>query len=140
MPYATATDFINHFGTQEALELSNLDNPSAVAVNTAIITQAISRADSLIDGYLSRFLPLQPPIPSLVKALSLDISRYYLDRYLAREDVRKRYEDALKTLMAIAKGDISLGLGGTPQSVISGGMPQFSSGDLVYSDRALGGY
>jgi phage gp36-like protein len=110
MPYATQQDFINAFQEREAIMLTNLDRPNAIAVDSAPLNKALADASALIDDYCGQryLLPLSP-LPVTVNRYCLDIARYMLDRIRSREDVRLRYEDAIKFLEKVAKGLVSLG-------------------------------
>ena len=109
MAYATEQQFIDQFGQQETIQLTNLEDPSAVAVNSTVLQAGLDRATEEINSYLAQRYTL--PLVSLPVTLTqacLDIARYRLDNNVAREDVRERYEDALKWLLLLAKGTVSL--------------------------------
>jgi phage gp36-like protein len=110
MLYAIQQDFVDAFGESEAIMLTNLDTPNATEISSAPMDSALRRASNLIDTYCgSRYsLPLNP-LPEVVNGYCLDIARYFLDRVRDREDVRQRYEDAIKYLEQVCKGQISLG-------------------------------
>lgn len=125
--YASSSDFIAAFPTEEVIALSNLDDPSASVADTDRITDALDRAESLMNSYIGivETLPLSS-VPVVVQALCLDIARYFLDVYRTREDVRQRYEDAIQWLERLAKAEVSLGLN--------------ADGDTLASDVALPTY
>jgi phage gp36-like protein len=110
MPYATQQDFIDAFQEHEAIMLTNLDRPNAIAVDSVPLNKALADASALIDSYcgLRYLLPLSP-LPEVVNSYCLDIARYRLDRIRSREDVRLRYEDAIKFFEKVCKGLVSLG-------------------------------
>jgi phage gp36-like protein len=95
----TPDDFILAFGIKEAIQLSNLDNPSSSSVNTERIWMSIQDACSLIDSYIA-----QAPrankllISSSRRRVALIFARYYLDSVRRREDVTADYERAIKEL------------------------------------------
>jgi phage gp36-like protein len=79
------------------------------------IEDAVSQAESIIDGYLARRgypLPLSPA-PELVTGWTRDIARYLLHKDRGgKEDtdpIVRAYRDALKFLELIAAGKFSLG-------------------------------
>lgn len=110
MPYATQQDFIDAFGEVEAIELTNLDNAAATSVNAPPLTKALTDASATIDAYVgARYVLPLSVVPAPLDRHCLDIARYYLDRIRSREDVRARYDDAIKFLTSVAKGTVSLG-------------------------------
>lgn len=143
MAYATVEEFISNFGEDEAVMLSNLDDPQAVTVNESVIVQAISDSSSLIDGYLRSAgytLPLSAEVQVLTRAAS-DIARYYLDRLKPREDVKARYDGWLKWLGDVARGNVKLSVVGGGASVDIGGYGAESwSGGSVFNAESLRDY
>lgn len=106
--YATIYDFRDAFGT-ESIELSNLDYPREDAESEETLNRALIDASAVIDTYLGRYqLPL-PTNPPVLIPYCLDIARYRLWRNTdAPDDVRKRYEDAIRWLEQVAKGIVKL--------------------------------
>jgi phage gp36-like protein len=141
--YASTADFVLAFGKDEAVEITNLDNPTACTVDTAKLQRALDDASSEIDSYLlaaSYNLPLSS-VPIVLREKTNDIARYRLDKWRNREDVRQRYEDALQWLMNLAKNLASLGAdsnGHTVESSID--RPIYYSRGKVYTDDTLLGY
>lgn len=96
---ATVDDFILAYGMQEAVQVSNIDNPSANTVNEARIRMALEDAESLIDSYVT-----QAPkagviiISSSRRRTTLVLARYFLDSVRRRENVTQDYERAIKEL------------------------------------------
>ena len=138
--YATEAQFIEAFGQQETIELTNLENPAANSVNSIVLVAALVYASGLIDSYLSgRYtLPLST-IPEVLIALCLDIARYRLGHNAQEEDVRKRYEDALKMLRDIANGILKLGLP-TADEPVSSGSPDFVHPSRTFDSQTLRGF
>lgn len=108
--YATEAEFIAEMQLTETIWLTNLDNPAATTVNSGTLIAALSSASEIIDTYCgNRYrLPLYP-LPVAMKAFCIDIARYRLDRIRSREDVRQRYEDAIRFLEQLCKGMVSIG-------------------------------
>jgi len=118
MPYCTKQDLIDRFGEQEIIDITDHDNLGVV--DEDVLAQAIKDACAEMDGYLStRYkLPLVEQ-PQVLKPLACNITRYLLHDEQATELVVKRYDAAIKSLVNISKGIISLGLtdsGSTAQS------------------------
>lgn len=83
-------------------------------LDEAAISQALEDTDEEINSLLSRRykLPLETAVPRILIRVAVSIAFYWLaDRdNQATELVRKRYEDAIKTLKEIASGQRDLGL------------------------------
>lgn len=98
---ATVDDFILAYGMQEAVQISNIDTPSANTVNEARIRMALEDAESLIDSYVT-----QAPKAGIIlisanrRRTTLILARYFLDSVRRREDVTQDYERAIKELEA----------------------------------------
>lgn len=108
--YGTSAQFIEAFGEPETVMLTNLDTPMATVINPVPLNRDLIDAAAVIDSYLGRryLLPLTVT-PQILIPYSLDIARYRLDRIRDREDVRKRYEDAIKWLESVRDGKCFLG-------------------------------
>lgn len=111
MTYATEQDIIDLHGAELLDLLADTDADGVRDPET--VTRAIDDASALIDGYLSgRYaLPLSQ-VPRTLATLCVDIAIYRMARSpdLLTEDIRQRYEDALKFLRDIAAGKAGLGL------------------------------
>ena len=109
--YGTAVLFSEAFGMPETVMLTNLDTPTATLVNPVPLTRALVDSAALIDSYIGRRYPLPlPAVPQILVPYALDIARYRLDRIQNREDVRIRYEDAIKWLEGVRDGENTLGV------------------------------
>lgn len=140
MGYATEAEFIETFGLQLTIELTNLEAPDATTVNSTVFIRGATRAAGIIDGYIgSRYaLPLTT-VPDLLVTLSMDIQRYQMAHHGQEEDVRQRYEDALKMLEKISKGTIDLGLPLVDAVAPTSGSPACIHSGRVFTNSSLGG-
>lgn len=105
--YATAQDIQARLGADDYAVLVG------DAKGTARIDGAIADACGEIDGHVQKryALPLPAPTPTAIKRIAVDIVIYRLSGdSRVTEDRRKRYEDAVAFLKAIARGDVSLGI------------------------------
>lgn len=110
MIYADRQDFVDAFGARETIMLTNLDNPNVTVIDRVPLDKALADATAEIDTYIgSRYVLPLVSTPTVVNRYCLDIARYMLDRVRSREDVRLRYEDALKWLGMLASGKVSIG-------------------------------
>ena len=144
--YATQQNFIDTFGEIQMIQLTNLDNASATAINVAQLEANQIKAYALINGMIAGcpdVAALMPfaEAPSLLIGYELDITRYYLERNIAREDVRQRYEDAISQLKLIGKCQLSLGLVGSPAKPLeTGGNVSWESNCSLSESSFLSGY
>ncbi len=122
MSYATVAEFVAAFPA-EAGVLTNLEDPASTVVDELELQGALDTASAEIDLYLrGRYvLPLEslvpldpedpealPVYPGVLVGWCRDIARYRLDRVRPSEDVRRRYDDAIRGLEAIAAGKVDL--------------------------------
>jgi len=109
MTYATQQNMIDRFGQQELIELTDRGNTGAI--DATVLGQALADTDAEINAYLvSRYtLPLAN-IPPVLTRFAADIARYMLYDTRATEQVKDRYDAAVKFLQAVAKGAVSLGM------------------------------
>lgn len=136
MSYAIRQDLIDRFGQQELLQL--LDRDGDGIEDSGLLTRVLADADAEIDSYLSgRYtLPLSP-VPARLPALACDIARYRLYATQATDEVRNRYQDAIKFLTLVAKGEVELG---TNTPVATGGSPKSDAPDRVFTRDSLDDY
>jgi phage gp36-like protein len=112
MSYATLTDLQKVIDYAVLVDLT--DDAGSGEIDTAKTDQALAAADVEIDAYLARderySLPLNPA-PSIVTKLAADIAIYnlYARRSGPPEHWQKRYDNAIKMLERIGKGELSLG-------------------------------
>lgn len=139
MPYATAQDLIDRFGETELIELT--DRSSLGTVDATAIARALADADGEINSYLSsRYsLPLGSVPPVLVK-FACDIARYQLYDTHASEQVKARYDDAIKYFKQLALGVVSLGLDPINAPVTDAGGVQIVANERVFSRDKLADY
>jgi phage gp36-like protein len=82
-------------------------------VDEAAVNRALDEASTLIDSYIARIvtLPFDGAIPKSLRRPCVDITLYMLamDPLARTDEHRRRYEDAIKWLQGVAKGDITLG-------------------------------
>jgi phage gp36-like protein len=104
MAYATIADFVEAFEERETVELTNMEDSTATAVNADRLDRALIDASAEIDFYLWRYvLPIATP-PDWFRPCCLDFARYHLYQNAVHEDIRNKYLDWIKKLEAIAKG------------------------------------
>jgi phage gp36-like protein len=110
MAYCTQSDILEQLDEDRLVQLTDDDN--AGVVDSDVVTRSIADADAEIDGYCgTRYdLPFSP-VPLMIRKLSVDIGIYnlFVRRKGVPEDRQKRYDNAIKFLVNVSKGIISLG-------------------------------
>jgi phage gp36-like protein len=118
--YCTQSELETRFGSAMLLAATDRGEEPAEAIDAAAVTRAITDADALIDGYLAaRYVLPLASVPTLINTLSLTIAIYRLHPSVTDEKIRKDYEDAVKTLQLISRGDIRLDVAGTEPEAAS---------------------
>lgn len=132
MSYCTASDLRTRYGA----EVDDLITRDGVP-QESILATAIADADAEIDGYLAaRYeLPL-PMTPALLPRVACDLARYRLWGARASEEVRQRYEDALRVLEGLSRGTVRLGLPDASTAPAQPSMSAAKSGPAPVFDRA----
>ena len=106
--YCTITDIIGDLTEIITAQLSN-DDSTSKTVDESILTQYISDASDLIDGYLRSRYPL--PLISeyaIIKKVCIDLVKYelYKRRNRMNDFIQKVQDTAISTLDKIQKGII----------------------------------
>lgn len=136
--YATRDDLNAAFGPDM---VERLAARHGVDDDATTVARALSHADGVIDGRLSvRFtLPL-PVVPDVLRDIACDltIARLASDAVGLTDDLKRREDQAMASLKAIAKGEMNLGLpvahqGERPQPIVSS-----TGGKLFTRDRLRG--
>lgn len=131
MPYCTKADLIARFGEDE---LQAIARDASGEIDDAAVDRACDDASSEIDGYVSAAgypVPLSP-VPGVVIAKACDIARYRLYDEHATDQVQKRYDDAVKFLRSVSRGEVKLGIS-TGQGSSSAGSVQMNPGRQVFN-------
>lgn len=141
MSYAVKQNMIDRFSQAELVQLTDRAIPPTGAIIDAVLDGALADADAEIDGYLvgQYLLPL-PSVPKNLVMLACDIARYKLYDDRATEQVRQRYEDAVKYLRSVGKGELSLGLDPANQPAAPAGGPKVDGPARTFSKDTLADY
>ncbi len=116
--YSTIADVQIAAGGESSLrELSDVDNRNAV--NRAAVESAIVEGDAIIDSaiHVRLAVPLQAPIPQVIRTLSAAIAVFILKtrrRGLVSELDIQLQESRLKQLESLATGRTSFGVSPAP--------------------------
>lgn len=139
MTYAIQQNLIDRFGERELMQLTDTTNSGVI--DAAVVAVALADADAEINSYIgARYtLPLTQTTPELVR-LASDIARYRLWDVSASEEVKTRYDDAIKKLRDVSKNVASLGIDQASQPVVEAGGVQFNAAARVHDAGSLEGY
>lgn len=139
MPYATKEDMIARFGEDELIQISDRDGTGAFSdVNFA---QAQKDGDGEIDSYLQGRYPLPlVHVPTALCRIACDLYRYYLYSPRTTEEVEKRYDNAVKFLKSIAKGEVNLGLAVDAQPASTAAPVRVSTPERIFTQDRLKDY
>jgi len=146
MSYATIDDLETRYGRRELVQLTDRAMPPSDEVDQAVAQLALDDATDLIDGYVGAKyrLPLAAPFPPLLVQLCAEIARFKLFADQASEEVRKRYEDAIRTLKGIAKGEVALPIdalpGGSPEPSAREGVVAIESQPQIFTRERMKGF
>lgn len=143
MSYCSIADFVEIFGEAEAIDASNLDDPSATTINEIRLQQALDDASDEIDSYLAErynLAAVRANPPRRLIRVCADIARYTIVKNLPPEDYRQRYEDAIAWLKDLARGLVSLGLTPTDETVPEANLPIYRAGIRVFTRDSLAGF
>ena len=114
--YASKEDIDELYGPALLVRIADEDRDGVADAEK--VEKGLQNADSIIDAYLSAKydLPLST-VPSVLKTCAIDIAVYKipLGRAPRTDEMRVRYEDALKLLERISTGKVGLGLPSTDE-------------------------
>lgn len=132
--YCALSDLVERFGEDELLDLAA--DATGLAIDTAIVERACDDAAGEIDGRVAAAgypVPLSP-VPRIITAYACDIARYRLFEDRATDQVTKRYEDAIRFLRSVAKGEVKLGISTSSGSAeATSGSAEFQSDGRVFN-------
>ncbi|ASG44414.1 DUF1320 family protein [Citrobacter freundii] len=138
--YATRDDMVKAFGERECIAITDRDLTGMI--DDDVMSAALSQASAEIDGYLCGRYPVPwSDEPRVLVGKCCNITRYLLcgaDTQMTQE-IRERYEDTIRFLERVAKGDISLGLTGSGAVVRSSSGARVVSGGRVFGRDQTGG-
>lgn len=111
MAYATKEDIDELYGTDLLVKVADYNRDGTP--DPEVIAKGLQAADEICDAYLSAQYTIPvTPTPGVVRTCAIDIAVYKmaLGRASRTEEMRVRYEDALKLLEKISTGKVGLGL------------------------------
>jgi phage gp36-like protein len=137
MLYCSKQGLIDRFSEDELIQLTDRDRFGVI--NDDVLNRAIEDASTEMDSYLSRFNFTADNLPKSLKPLSCDIARYRLYDEEPTEHIITRYNNAIKFLKAVNKGEITLGTTTQDSEVTSHDLAEMQSAGTVFSrDKSSG--
>ncbi|WP_140918182.1 gp436 family protein [Limnobaculum xujianqingii] len=140
MSYATGDDMVTTFGERECISLT--DHNHTGEIDQIVMDNALSRASAEIDGYLvGRYATPWPDAPRILVGRCCDIARYQLasaERTLS-DEIKLRYDDAIRFLVQVASGKISLGRTDTGSVIQGSSQVKIYSGSRQFGRDSTGG-
>ena len=111
--YATLEQMLARYDRPDSYELTQITAPAGGVLDEEAVEAALAEASGQMDLYIGSRHPLPLSGVSAAQATDLariacDIARYRLYAHLATEEVRARYEEAIRVLEQIAAGRILL--------------------------------
>lgn len=140
MPYATPEQFIKTFSEREAISLT--DEELTGEVDREKLELALVRASNVIDGYLvGRYKTPWSDSPGILVGYCCDIARYQLtsDYRQLSEEIKLRYDDAIKFLTKVSEGKINLGRDTSGGVIQSTSQMRIISGIRQFGRESTGG-
>lgn len=146
--YITQQDLEAELGQKKLIELTN-DTRNATEVNPTPVERAITYACGLIDSYARARYSLPLPKTAMVRSLAIDLASFklYRNRVTSDEGVykpkRDAFEDAIRLLKSINKGEAALDVPAAEETESSpGSSDRVLSGSkrTVFTDKNMGGY
>lgn len=138
--YASREDMVLAFGELECVSLTDRDFTGQI--DDAVMTAKLTQASAEIDGYLAGRYPLPwTDTPRVLTGRCCDIARYLMCGAGTQmtEEVRLRYEDAVRYLERVADGRITLGRSPGGEVVRSGTGARFVSNGRAFGRDETGG-
>jgi phage gp36-like protein len=130
--YATHDDMVNRHGNDAVTVTFDRDGDGML--DSAAESAALADASNEIDGYLAGVytLPLAT-VPPLLVLYCCDIAIYRgAQGAVVTEEIRKRFEDAIKFLTMLAQGKIKL-FANDPSAPNGGSGASFDAGERIFT-------
>jgi phage gp36-like protein len=118
MTFASAQDLQDRFGLDELRLVADRDSDGVP--DAEVIAAALEDADSEIVALIAGAASIDAGnVPRNLVRIACNIARYYLYQAAPTEDVRQRYEDAVKFLGLVRKGEAGLDGGTAAPTIIA---------------------
>lgn len=107
MSYADRDALVRRFGEQE---ISSLEDPDGTGHSSSVISdEALQDASQEVDSYVAvKYTVPLPTVPAPLSRACCDIARFRLYKDRPTDEVKYRYERAIKWLEQLAAGKVLL--------------------------------
>ncbi len=137
MLYCSKQGLIDRYSEDELIQLTDRDDLGII--NDDVLDRAIEDASTEMDAYLSRFFFSPDTLPKSLKPLACDIARYRLYEEAPSDHITDRYNNAIKFLKAVNKGEITIGTNIQDNEVDTTDLAEMqSSGSVFGRDKSSG--
>jgi len=133
MNFVTPQDYRDRYGDEQALRLTNLENPQATTINLSILQKACDDANNLIEAYV----PKLNTVPRVLVRVGAQIVNRFLHIFDPPEGVLNEYNDAIRILRDIAAGRITLE---TSTGAVTDNCPDYFSPSLWWTKEKIDDY
>ncbi|MFH2129761.1 MAG: DUF1320 domain-containing protein [bacterium] len=119
------------------------DDSDVGSADSDIVTRAIQDADAEIDSYCgTRYDVPFASATAIIRKLSVDIAIYnlFLRRQSAPDERKERYDNAIRFLKDVSRGNASLGENEPAADDDDGPKASKSSSDRIYTSETLENY
>jgi len=141
MAYCDLNDILGQMDEADVIRYT--DDAGTGSVNTDAVNKAIAGADAIINGHISaRYNVPLSPVPAIITTLAVDIAGYKIGsrRGSAPEDVRKKFEDAVRFLDKVSSGKAFIpGATSAPASA-SNDAVKITSDTRLFTRSSMGGF
>ncbi len=141
MSYALLQDAIDIYGETfvlASITATTLDDDDVATPDTIALDNAFAKASSEMDSYLGvQYDTPISPVPDILERYCVDMGIYLasVDAGTGTDEKRLRYDDALKWLRAVAKGDAVLVGADAPEEEH---LPEISGPTRAFSRSKMG--
>ena len=141
MGYCAQSDLLEQISDDKLTQLT--DDADTGSIDADVITRSIADADAEIDGYCGRRYTVPfTTVPAIIRKVSVDIALYnlYARRKGAPDDRQSRYDNAIKLLLNVSKGLITLGADDPDSTPASSNTPEISQSDRIFTRDKMSGF
>jgi phage gp36-like protein len=141
MPYCTQADILEQISLSELIQFT--DDSGLGAVDASVVERAIADADAEIDSYAAVRYPVPfAPVPAMIRKTSVEMAVYniFARRRGATPARKERYDNAIRFLRSVAKGEVSIGSDAPAESAADGIEASTLADDKIFTPDKMSGF